>query len=90
MEISSGRDVLFDEPLLPARLHLRRESLPSSLYDPTLEQLVSKCECFDIVSGELGGCVDLGSVLGDGAVVELAEEAGGALSRPPTPRAAGG
>ena len=35
-------------------------------------------------------CVDLGSVLGDSAVVEPAEEAGGALSRPPSPRAAGG
>ena len=35
-------------------------------------------------------CVDLGSVLGGGAVVEPAEEAGGALSRPSSPRAAGG
>ena len=35
-------------------------------------------------------CVDIGSVLGDGAVVEPAEGAGCALSRPPSPRAASG
>ncbi len=35
-------------------------------------------------------CVDLDSVLGDSAVVDPAEEAGGVLSRPPSPRAVGG
>ena len=42
----------------------------------------------DLLEG-MARCVDLVTVLGDNAVVELAEEAGGALSRPPSPRAAG-